>query len=119
MTRKPAEAREVSIVSQTETRRRRLMEKGFRYLFVDEVKRDGKWVDASRRRSSNMMDYHVATILTKDDTCGRGEYFEEIDVLVERGTRHKEAAARKVAQAAIDAEYDDSCKIAKVIWTWL
>jgi hypothetical protein len=49
----------------------------------------------------------------KDRECGRGEYAEEIDVFVSFGPNVK-ARAKKVAQAALDRDYEPGLWISRI-----
>jgi hypothetical protein len=54
---------------------------------------------------------HLFTILTKDSSCGRGQYSEEFDVLaVSKGE------AIKIAQAVLDHDYEPGLRISRVVW---
>ena len=57
--------------------------------------------------------YEMFTVFTKTPDCGRGEYAEEIDVLV---VGRSAARAKKVAQAAIDRDYQSDLKPSKAVY---
>jgi hypothetical protein len=52
------------------------------------------------------------TVFCKDETCGRGEYIEQIDVST---SRRSKAEAMRVAAAAIDAHYTEGVRAFKVV----
>lgn len=56
---------------------------------------------------------HQFTALTKDDTCKRGEYLEEIDVLADTPGQ-----ARKIAQFVLERDYIPELRIARIILNW-
>jgi len=57
----------------------------------------------------------VYTVFTKDAKCGRGEYVEELDILIGRDVRHPRAMVRKIAEAAIAAEYEAGLRVSKMV----
>ena len=50
-------------------------------------------------------------VLTKDDTCGRGEYAEEIDVMADTKTH-----AKQVAEAVMAAEFVPELRVARIVY---
>ena len=50
--------------------------------------------------------HEVFTVFTKDKDCKRGEYREEIDVAVPSRVHGTLSAAKRVAQAALDYDYE-------------
>jgi len=58
-------------------------------------------------------DHTLWTVYTKDSECGRGDYADEIDVLISVGGRATEA--KKVAHAAIQAHYSPDLRVAKAV----
>jgi len=58
-------------------------------------------------------DGDVYTVLTKDDSCGRGDYAEELDVQVD--SHEGIAAAKRIAQMVLEAEYEPGLRVARVI----
>jgi len=56
---------------------------------------------------------HCFTVLTKDETCGRGEYAEELDILA--GTVGE---AKKIARVILDADYEPGLRISRVLVNW-
>jgi len=58
----------------------------------------------------------VYTVYTKDESCGRGEYLEEIDIALPKGMfRHWKKVVTEMAEAILKAEYDPSLRVAKVV----
>lgn len=55
---------------------------------------------------------HTWTIYTKDADCKRGDFAEEIDV---RTSKRSVAAAKKVAQAALERDYEPGLRISRVV----
>ena len=67
----------------------------------------GVWM----RKTATHRSQNIFTILTKDATCGRGEYADELDVLaVSKGE------ATKIAQAVLDHDYEPGLKMSRVVW---
>jgi len=58
---------------------------------------------------------YLFTVYTKDHTCKRGEYAEEIDVACQNNSLGE---ARRVAQAAIDADYEPELRISRIEKIW-
>jgi hypothetical protein len=53
------------------------------------------------------------TVFTKDDTCKRGEYLEEIDVMADTV-----GLARNIARFILDRDYIPGLRIARVVLNW-
>jgi len=64
-----------------------------------------------RHQIKNHQPRNFWLILTKDETCKRGEYAEEFDV-----TADGEAQAKRIAQAIMDKDYIDGLRISRVEW---
>jgi hypothetical protein len=64
------------------------------------------WYNALRRRAHR----HLFTVYTKDDSCKRGEYLEEIDVLADTKTQ-----AQRIATTVLQHEYEDGLRASRTV----
>ena len=58
------------------------------------------------------------TVYTKDEHCGRGEYAEEIDIILGRNyasPRRSRAAVRNIAKVILAAEYDEGLRVSRIV----
>ena len=58
------------------------------------------------------------TVFTKDEHCGRGEYAEEIDIILGRNyvsRRRSRAAVRNIAKVILAAEYDEGLRVSRIV----
>jgi len=64
------------------------------------------------RRVKETEPQHTFTVYTKDASCGRGEYAEEIDVLCHRRSATE---AKKVAAAALECDYEPGLRPVRAV----
>jgi len=86
-------------------------------------KYEGEKVHFNHERFAHVLKSHekhsdlkLWTVFTKDPSCGKGEYSEELDVLVPYQHSDRGVQALHVAQAVIDAEYDAELRPTRAVF---
>jgi len=98
--------------------------RNFNYVLVDKVERVGRkqrCPKAAKSRSEQRRAHAIYrindgvtwTAFTKDDSCGRGEFAEELDITVP--LRSRAAHVKRIASRILELEFDAGLRVSKVV----
>ena len=82
------------------------------YAYVERIwrkQRDGSWKEIKERTGT----LGLYTVYCKDDCCGRGQYGEELDIIV--SNCRVTFRIKRMVQAIIDAEYQADVRFGKMV----